>query len=216
MTKTKAWKEIQEALPKAPEYLIDQLIRFENLIAPYFPELENDHYAAGFEMEWLWTSYQHSSIEIVPKPLAIKELYKLEHSLNFLIDIDLSYYLTLATQENKNTRYFLDFLSEINNSVNTPDDCMGKKKVSDFIEHCKKTIESLPDKGNKNWDGLLAVESLRVLWWRNSGRSKEAPRYLNPATTFAEYLRDGFKFLEIEGDVVSAFRSWRVHFPHNN
>lgn len=33
-------------------------------------------------------------------------------------------------------------------------------------------------------------------------------RALNPATPFADYLRNGFEFLGIAADPVSAFKRW--------
>jgi hypothetical protein len=213
-------KEIAEEFPLASTHLVKNLVEFEKLIVPYFPELVGDHKAAATEMEWLWTSNQHSSLEFVSHPRANEDLAGLEKALNYLVDFDIPYYLNLNfaahhfhETDQETIEFFINFLNEINHSINAPANVEGKRKVAHFVETCRKTISISHEKKNINWNGVLAIDSLRTLWWRNTGRLKEAPIYLNSETRFADYLRMGFQFLDVQGDVVAAFRSWRRNMP---
>jgi hypothetical protein len=68
-------------------------------------------------------------------------------------------------------------------------------------------LNRLPDTGNTNWDAVFAVDSLRIVWLRNTGL--EAPaKALNPASEFASFLEDGFHYLKVEASPVPAFRRW--------
>ncbi|MEP0941666.1 MAG: hypothetical protein ABJH63_16755 [Rhizobiaceae bacterium] len=212
--------EISDALPLAAPYLVDELVEFEALIVPFFPELIGDHKGAAFEMEWLWTSHAHSSIEIVSSPRANEELIGLEKALNYLIEHDMPYYLNLNTvvrdyegTDRETIDFFVNFLNEINRSINAPVDVGGRERVAHFVDACRQAITISHEKRNINWSGILAIDSLRTLWWRNTGRRQEAPVYLNTETQFADYLRAGFQFLDAKGDIVSAFRSWRKNMP---
>ena len=84
--------------------------------------------------------------------------------------------------------------------------------VDQFVASAEKAIDTLPERGNVNWDAVHAVDGLRVLWWRNTGENGPA-RALNPASKFASYLRDGFEFLGINADPVSAFKRWAETRP---
>jgi len=74
-------------------------------------------------------------------------------------------------------------------------------------EEAVDAMSRLPDRGNTNWEAVFAVDALRVVWWQNTGR--EAPsKALNPASEFASFLRDGFRYLEVEANPIAAFRRW--------
>ena len=107
-----------------------------------------------------------------------------------------------------------------------------------FIADTTAEIEAAPDKRNIDWKAVRAVGSLRFLWVSLSGEKQRprkgsqnsiegqqidpnerlrvwaeslgrAPsKALNPASKFARFLRDGFRYLEVEGNPESAFRRW--------
>jgi hypothetical protein len=67
--------------------------------------------------------------------------------------------------------------------------------------------EYLMDRRNVNWEAVNAVDKLRGFW--ESWTVTPAPsRALNPASPFADYLRDAFEFFNISGDPVAAFKRW--------
>jgi hypothetical protein len=87
-----------------------------------------------------------------------------------------------------------------------------EKVIQKFKASAFKAIDQTPEKGNIHWKAVHAVEGLRILWWRNTG--DEGPRRaLNPASKFADYLRDGFQFLEISANPESAFKRWVAAYP---
>jgi hypothetical protein len=76
-----------------------------------------------------------------------------------------------------------------------------------FKDAAVEAMSYLPDTGNTNWDAVFAIDTLRAVWWRNTGN--QAPvKALNPASEFAEFLREGFRYLEVAGNTVAAFRRW--------
>jgi hypothetical protein len=86
------------------------------------------------------------------------------------------------------------------------------KVIDKLIADSDRLVDLTPEKANVNWPALNAVHALRWLWWRNTG--KQAPsRALNPASKFHTYLTDGFEFLEIGSDPVSAFKRWAKRWP---
>ena len=79
--------------------------------------------------------------------------------------------------------------------------------LAKFVTDAENEIDTLPERRNINWAAVDATDALRGLWWRNTG--KEGPfRALNPASKFASFLRDGFLFLDIDADPISAFKRW--------
>jgi hypothetical protein len=81
-------------------------------------------------------------------------------------------------------------------------------RVLDQLESwAREASEDLPDRRSINWEAVNAVDRLRGYW--ESYNEKPAPgRALNPASPFADYLRDAFEFFDISGDPISAFRRW--------
>jgi hypothetical protein len=86
------------------------------------------------------------------------------------------------------------------------------KVVKRFADAARSAIDQVPDQGNIHWKAIHAVEGLRILWWRNTGKNGPS-RALNPASRFASYLRDGFDFLDIRANTESAFKRWVATYP---
>lgn len=71
----------------------------------------------------------------------------------------------------------------------------------------RREIRDLPDARNINLKAVQAVDARRDLWLRNTGKTAPS-QALNPNCQFAQFLRDGFVYLNIEADPVSAFKRW--------
>ena len=82
--------------------------------------------------------------------------------------------------------------------------------LDQFEKEIAAEIDLFAETGSTNWPGVWAVDCLRDLWARQTGR--KAPHALNPATKFAAFLGDGFQFLgnitELHSDPASAFKRW--------
>lgn len=188
--------------------------QFQATFLPYFPHL-TDFDAAGFEAEWLETRVYGNPKDTIRRSQAKREVMKIGAALKLMGQHDTSYWQPLfmelfwkkkegddplAESADLILRFLLD-LGEMN------DNGTLHLAVDLFMASSEKAIDSLPDRGNVNWDAVHAVDGLRVLWWRNTGENGPS-KALNPASQFASYLRDGFEFLDVNADPVSAFKRW--------
>lgn len=76
--------------------------------------------------------------------------------------------------------------------------------LESLCEQLSRAIYETPKAGKAGHKAARAVGLLRNLWWRNT--EKEAPRTLNRASPFADYLTDGFKYLRVGGKPMPAMR----------
>jgi hypothetical protein len=90
---------------------------------------------------------------------------------------------------------------------------LTRKVIDKFVADADALIDETPETANVNWVAVDAVYTLRWLWFRNTGKHGPA-RALNPASKFHAYLADGFEFLGIRADPVSAFKRWVKRWPH--
>jgi len=116
--------------------------------------------------------------------------------------------LTIALGDDKSKtkepqKVLLDFILDI---VELKETDQLDATLADFRVSVNNAIDYTPDRSNINWEAVHAIDGLRILWWRNTG--KNAPYSLNPASKFAKYLSDGFEFLEVDADPISAFKRW--------
>jgi hypothetical protein len=81
------------------------------------------------------------------------------------------------------------------------------KVIDKLVADSDALVDATPETANVNWSAVNAVDALRWLWWRNTGKYAPA-RALNPASKFHAYLSDGFEFLEVQADPISAFKAW--------
>lgn len=216
MDEARLRNEIHKEYPKASAEYVKELVKFEVWFWEFFPAPQGCHEESSFELEWLWTSYDGGRHEAVPHSKALADLKNLEKSLRFISDMQFEFYLPLAmtlidgrddeTEAGVLKMKILDFVGDLNSGTNDATDGVREAVISDFIADCREAILTTDDKKNINWQAIEAIRALRTLWWRNNERIK-APIALNPETPFADYLRGGFQFLDVRGDIVSAFRA---------
>jgi hypothetical protein len=225
-------------LTVSPEYT-ERARKFQRIFSVYFPYLEADWHQAALEMEWIWYGIMNNQIQTVRKQSARRELEKLVSTIRRLSKSGVPYWEDVsrgimdeeATEEQAAVRFeeafgrampnryfsvagyqraILDFLLSIDEMEG---EGLTNEVLRKFTEKATHGIDRLPERRNINWDAVEAVSRLRVLWWRNT--DSEAPsRALNPASTFCRFLADGFAFLEIDADPVSAFKRWVEAYPH--
>jgi hypothetical protein len=83
-------------------------------------------------------------------------------------------------------------------------------QVLDQLEGwAREASEHLMDRRNVNWEAVNAVDRLRA-YWESYNESSAPRRALNPASPFADYLRDAFEFFNISGDPAAAFKRWVI------
>ena len=192
-----------------PKY-VEPAKEFQRRFQKYFPHLIKLDLAA-FEMDWLRTRVIFNPLETVRPRQAKAELMKAVKALQVLADHDApywQYFITLAAEADadpvtKCQRKILKFIFSLDEMKESG---LLDAVIAKYVADAESAIDNMPETRNINWEAVHAVDSLRVLWWRNTG--KDAPRTLNPASTFANFLRDGFSYLRIEADPVSAFKRW--------
>jgi hypothetical protein len=201
----------------SPEY-IDRAKKFQRIFSSYFPGQLSDFHTACLEMEWIWYGFRNNRILTARRQTAKRELKKLVSTLRRLSKREVPYW-QMAIQirkddEDKVRGYqsdimdFLLSLDEMNNHDNLTDEVLAG-----FEEKALHEIDRLPERGNINWEAVEAVDRLRTLWWRNTGTYAPS-RGLNPASAFCRFLGDGFAFLDVEADPVSAFKRWVEAYPY--
>jgi hypothetical protein len=102
---------------------------------------------------------------------------------------------------------------EIYNCLLTISDTAEDKTLPQILDRldfwAREASEYLLDRRNVKWEAVNAVDRLRGAW--ESYNEAAAPRRaLNPASPFADYLRDGFEFFDISGDPAAAFKRWVI------
>ncbi|WP_375160344.1 hypothetical protein [Bradyrhizobium sp. RDT46] len=188
---------------------------FQDYFGQYFPHLLDDLDAAGIEMGWLDSRVFGNRLETVRRSKAKHELAKIRAALNLMARHDMSYWQPMNFELFCAVKHRGDEVAakadEIFKFLLTLDEWQKDEELDGilnrFFVEAEKAIEATPDSSNINWDAVHAIDVLRILWWRNTGHDGPA-RALNPASRFASFLKDGFEFLEIEGDHLSAFRRW--------
>jgi hypothetical protein len=91
------------------------------------------------------------------------------------------------------------------------EDMADDKKLPQVLDQlegwARVALEEVEDRRNINWEAVNAVAELHG-FWESWTETPAPPRALNPASPFADYLRDAFEFFNISGDPLTAFRRW--------
>jgi len=187
---------------------------FQDLFAAFFPYFREDFEQAKFEMDWLANRFFGNPWETIRHTQALKAIDEVRVHLNRLATeaghigalVSLEHVIAgpaeaeIIAQEKR----LLDLLDKLGA---THDEGQFARVVDSLCARIETGIRRMPDTGNTNWQAVHAVESLRTLWKRNTGRVAPS-RGLNTATSFAVYLRAGFDYLGVDADPRSAFRRW--------
>jgi hypothetical protein len=112
-----------------------------------------------------------------------------------------------ADQITQDLGFIADAIVELSNMFEEGAPVRLENALAHLREVVTEEISQIPDTGNIKWDAVFAVDALRTVWWRNTGRDAPA-KALNPGSEFASYLRDGFGYLKVDASAVPAFRRW--------
>lgn len=180
----------------------------------YFPQFA-DFETAAIEYEWLQCRVIGNPAQTVRRAQARAELQRIAAALRTLIECDMPYWEPLGFDLRfghvrtdvpilKWEREIFSFIMELSE---IRDEGWTNAVIDGFVADAEAAMAILPDTANINWESVNAVDGLRWLWWRNTGKHGPS-RALNPASTFCQYLRDGFAYMEIDADPISAFKRW--------
>jgi hypothetical protein len=176
-------------------------------------------------MRWFYNEIANNPIRAINKSEAKKELDSLEKSLKFLASFQFEYRDEIAkkyfneTDKQSSGEKSLNIrprdLWEFIHRISTQDELRNhlseihiptSQLIGQVIKDARQIIEDRPDRKRTNWEGVNAVNVLRLLWIRNT--SKKAPKYLNPTSKFAVFLETGFEHIGVNGNISAAFRRW--------
>jgi hypothetical protein len=181
---------------------------FQSVFSLYFPAL-SDLAKADFVLMELRNRIFWDPIPTVRRSQAKRDLQKAAAALRSLASYDVPCWTHLWSRRKEDENGQQDVIMQLLSMfVGTNWRGSTDAVIDRFVTDVEAGIERLPEAGNIKWDGVHAVMCLCEMWEQNTG--KYAPRSLNPASKFASFLQDGFKFLEIEADPVSAFKRWRA------
>jgi hypothetical protein len=211
----------------SPEF-IERAKKFQRVFAPYFPELNDNFHAACVGTNYLWHGFRMNPLETVQKQQAKRDLQKLADMIRRMVRFGVPYWMGVSRDINEEVdaeeragkhgfysvpgfqEDILDFLLAMNSMY---EEGLTDKVLAGFVEKANREIDGLPEQSNINWQAVHAVDWLRRLW--NIYTDSDGPsRALNPASTFCRFLGDGFDFLEIDADPVSAFKRWAEAYPY--
>lgn len=196
----------------------DAIREFQETFGPYFPALLDNAGAAARQMDWLENRALGNAVETVRSGTAKRDISKALAAFKALGRLDTSYRLPLnfalhlAEREGDEDAQRVGELMRILATLGEwrASGSLGPA-LARFEHEAIVAIEQLPERGAASWEAILAVDALRTLWRSNRGRN--APKALNRASTFARFLDDGFRWLEIEAHPPSAFKAWAKKYP---
>jgi hypothetical protein len=204
---------------KKPEDLAT-IRRFQQIFGRHIPLLLEDEHATIHLHHRLSNGIFGNPIQTINKSTFEADLKRFRDAIKVLAEWPIwrtmVYFDVLPVErpEFRNSENVLHAALEIYDCLLTIDDVAHYDKklpqVLDQLESwAREVLEDIPDRRNINWEAVNAVDNLRGFW--ESWLEKEAPRRaLNPASPFADYLRDAFEFFNISGDPVAAFKRWVV------
>jgi hypothetical protein len=204
-----------ETYVRVQKFHFAQTVKFQHTFVSYFPHLADPKVAAA-EWNWLFQCAVLNPAETLQRSKAKASIRKVANAVRVLSAHDLRAPLILpdinrndpdpvGQWENKIVRIIITLWEMEHQGLTI-------KVIDRLVADSDALIEVTPETSNVNWAAVNGVHALRGLWRRNIGRPAPA-RALNPASKFCAFLSDGFEFLGIEADPVSAFKRWVTRWP---
>lgn len=201
----------------SPE-IVEAAKEFRRVFMPYFPGLTPER--AMDEMNWLGAAVFANPIYTIRRAQLFKDVKRFHKATDTVVGLDelenilrrpLGWVSTLdnntPNEVRKDARQVLRVLWRLRSMHEKGRLAPAMKAIDKWINVVADEKIGFPQTQNINWEAVHAVEGLRTLWKRNMARRPPA-RPLNPETRFANYLRAGFEYLELDADPVSAFKRW--------
>jgi hypothetical protein len=201
--------------------------RFQQVFGKYFPRLLRNERAAVYVEQSLWDGIFGNPIQTINKSTFEADLKRFRAAVQELADWPIwgtMVYvgdIPIVSPEFRDSENPLHAAIEIYELLLVIGDLATNKTLSQVLDQlanwAREASEELPDRRNINWMAVNAVHHLRAHWESENREENgiesrwDAPRRaLNPASPFADYLRDAFEFFNISGDPLAAFKRWVV------
>jgi hypothetical protein len=200
-----------ETAEKLRVHHLARAVEFQRTFAKHLPDLE-DFKLANDEYEWFYECAVRHPPETLRRKKAKANFRKVAEALRVLSGYGLNDDALILPDERAGT--FDPIERRENELIHIVDSLMemrrqgfADKAIEKLIADSDALVDLTPETSNVNWPAVHAVDNLRWLWWRNTGKYPPS-RALNPASGFRRFLRDGFDFLGLDSDVISAFKRW--------
>jgi len=201
--------------------------RFQRIFGKYFPRLLENERSAVYVEQSLWDGIFGNPIQTINKSTFEADLKRFRAAMQALADWPIWGTMVYVGDVPTVSPEFRDSESPLHAAIDiyetllVIEDLADSKKLSQVLAQLEKwareASEELQDRRNINWLAVNAVYHLREHWesenrHENGIESRwDAPRRaLNPASPFADYLRDAFEYFNISGDPLAAFKRWVV------
>jgi hypothetical protein len=198
-----------------PEDLAE-LNRFQRIFGRHIPFLLEDEHATIHLHQRLLDGIFFNPIDTINKSTFEADLKRFRKAIKVLAEWPIwgsqgCMFAVMPEPEIWNYENVLHVAHGIYKCLLTIQDMADNKKLPQVLDQlegwARKASEAIEDRRNINWRAVKAVEELHGFC--ESWTESPAPsRALNPASPFAEYLRDAFEFFNVSGDPVAAFKRW--------
>lgn len=206
-SRTYSFQEIER-----PEYL-ESARRFQEIFGQYIPDVRDSEHATIVLHQKMMDGIFGNPTETIRHSTFDADLKRLRKAVQTIAEHPLGYWQQVSFMsfnsdpEDKIARGAREIFDMILSVQEFVDDGLLPKILNKYEAWAREAASTIPDRRNINWEAVHAVERLRAYW--EAWAEIPAPRRgLNPASPFANYLRDAFDFFGIEGDPIAAFRRW--------
>jgi hypothetical protein len=208
---------------RVPPEMLAEIRRFQQIFGQYIPCLLDDEHATIHLESRLRGGIFMNPIETINKSTFEADLKRFRGAMKVLAEwpiwgaMETFYVMHEQTRQSEppvvgdDNEDVLHAAQEIYEGLVMIRDMADQKKLPQVLDQlegwAREASEQLMDRRNINWEAVNAVDVLHRFW--ESWTETPAPsRALNPASRFADYLRDGFAFFKISGDPAAAFKRW--------
>jgi hypothetical protein len=194
---------------------LEEIRRFQQIFGRYIPDLLEDEHATIHLHQRLLDGIFGNPISTINKSTFEADLKRFRGAIQALAEWDIwgamvnvGYAPALLEARDENdvlraAREIYDFLLLIDDLAHY--DKKLPQVLNQLESWTREVAEDLPDRRNIGWEAAHTVDQLRG-FWESWTETPAPPRALNPTSPFADYLRDAFKFFNISGDPIGAFK----------
>jgi hypothetical protein len=203
------------AAVKKPEYLA-MIQRFQRIFGRHIPYLLESEHATIHLHQRLLDGIFGNPIPTINKSTFDADLKRFRKAIKVLAEWPIwgsMVGLNVVPMPQEVSDYEVHATREIYVCLLTIQEMADDEKLPQVLDRlegwAREALEYVMDRRNIKWQAVNAVDYLRGAW--EAYNEEAAPRRaLNPASPFADYLRDAFNFFNISGDPAATFKRWVI------
>jgi hypothetical protein len=192
---------------------LDEITRFQQIFGRHIPVLLESEHAAIVLHQKMLDGIFGNPVETIRHSTFDADLKRLRKAVQVLASQPIAYWqhLTFLRMKADPEDHIASGASEIFDFLLQVQEYSDDGSLSEILHRyeawAREAVSQIPDRKNINWEAVHAVAMLRGYWeaWTETPAPRRA---LNPASPFADYLRNAFEFFSITGDHIAAFKRW--------